>query len=503
MLADGKLFVAKNENRIYLLPQMANRHGLVSGATGTGKTITLKVLAESFSDLGVPVFLADIKGDLAGMCRAGVDSEGMQKRIARFGLEGFRYQAYPTRFWDIFGEYGHPVRTTVSEMGPLLLARLLELNETQSGVLNIVFRIADEKKMLLLDIKDLRSVLQYVAENAKEFRIQYGNISAASVGAILRSLLAIEDQGGHLFFGEPALDVMDWMKTDTDGRGFINILHCVKLFQSPALYSTFLLWMLSELFEVLPEAGDLKRPRMVFFFDEAHLLFEEAPKALLQKIEQVARLIRSKGVGVYFVTQNPMDVPDPVLAQLGNRIQHALRAYTPAEQKVVKAAADTFRPNPAFETSEVITQLGTGEALVSLLDEDGRPGIVQQAFILPPQSLMGTIGDDVRAQVIAQSEFYLKYGKTIDRDSAHEMLQRLRQDNEIEQQRMEREKLYEVERQQIEKERAQLAKEKEKINAKKANKRTAFDKVTDSALSTVGREATRALIRGLFGSLKR
>ena len=505
MFFEDKLWMAKNENRIFLLPHMANRHGLICGATGTGKTITLKVMAESFSDLGVPVFLADIKGDLAGMCRPGLDTEGMRKRIERFGLEGFRYTDYPTRFWDIFGEFGHPVRTTISEMGPLLLSRLLGLNETQTGVLNIVFRVADEKQMLLIDMKDLRAMLQYVSDHATEFRTQYGNISAASVGAILRSLLTIEDQGGHLFFGEPDLDVLDWMRTDHTGRGVINILHCVKLFQTPALYSTFLLWMLSELFEILPEEGDVKKPKMVFFFDEAHLLFDEAPKVLLQKIEQVVRLIRSKGVGVYFVTQNPMDVPDSVLAQLGNRIQHALRAYTPAEQKVVKTAANTFRQNPAFSTEEAITQLGTGEALVSFLDEAGRPSVVERAFILPPQSLMGTIGDDVRMQVISQSDLRHKYGQTVDRDSAHEMLERLKekqvQDDALLAQRAQ----YEKEKLELEKERARLAKEKEKAASRTSSrsKKTVIEKITDSALNTVGREASRALIRGLFGSLKR
>ena len=505
MLFEQKLWIGKNENKIFLLPNMANRHGLVSGATGTGKTITLKVMAESFSDLGVPVFLADIKGDLAGMCRPGLDTEGMRKRIQRFGLEGFQYTSYPTRFWDIFGEFGHPVRTTISEMGPLLLSRLLGLNETQTGILNIVFRVADEKQMLLIDIKDLRAMLQYVSDNATEFRTVYGNISAASVGAILRSLLTIEDQGGHLFFGEPALDVMDWMRTDSSGRGVINVLHCVRLFQIPALYSTFLLWMLSELFEILPEEGDVDKPKMVFFFDEAHLLFDEAPKVLLQKIEQVVRLIRSKGVGVYFVTQNPMDVPDSVLAQLGNRIQHALRAYTPAEQKVVKTAAQTFRQNPALDTAEVITQLGTGEALVSFLDEKGRPSMVEQAFILPPQSLMGTIGDDVRMQEISKSDLKHKYGQTIDRDSAHEMLERLREKQERDLELQAQRDQYEKEKAELEKEKARLAKEREQASRKTSSRtrKSAFEKMTDTALTTVGREASKALLRGLFGSLKR
>lgn len=505
MLHDGKLWIAKSDRRIFLLPQMANRHGLVSGATGTGKTITLKVMAESFSDLGVPVFLADIKGDLGGMCRPGLHNEGMQKRIDRFGLEGFAYTNYPTRFWDIYGEYGHPVRATISDMGPLLLARLLGLNDTQTGVLNIVFRVADEHQMLLIDLKDLRSMLQYVSDNAPQFRTRYGNISAASVGAILRSLLAIEDQGGHLFFGEPSLDVHDWMRTDSNGRGNINVLHCVRLFQNPALYTTFLLWLLSELYEVLPEVGDLPKPKMVFFFDEAHLLFNEAPKVLLQKIEQVVRLVRSKGVGIYFVTQSPMDVPDSVLAQLGNRIQHALRAYTPAEQKIVRTAANTFRQNPDLNTIEAITQVGVGEALVSFLDEKGIPNMVERANILPPQSLMGTIGDDVRMQVIQSSEFQYKYGTTIDRDSAYEMLERARLQQEQENQ-MEAQKLaLAKEKELLEKEKARLLKEKEKAAAKPAAKKSkgAIERMTDSALNTVGREVTRSLIRGLMGGLKK
>ena len=376
MLKDNKIWMAHNGERIFLEPSMANRHGLIAGATGTGKTITLKVMAESFSDLGVPVFLADVKGDLSGMCQPGVDSENMQKRIERFGIDGFEYKSYPTRFWDVFGEGGIPVRTTVSEMGPLLLGRLLGLNETQTGVLSIVFRVADDDGMLLLDMKDLRSMVNYVGEHAKEYTTKYGNISAQSVGAIQRKLLTLEDQGAESFFGEPALDITDWMKRE-NGKGVINVLHCVKLINSPVLYSTFLLWMLSELFEQLPEAGDLEKPKMVFFFDEASLLFDDAPKALLQKIEQTVKLIRSKGVGVYFVTQNPSDIPDEILAQLGNRVQHALRAYTPKEQKSVRAAAESFRQNPDFDAEEVITQLGTGEALVSFLDADGRPQVVQ------------------------------------------------------------------------------------------------------------------------------
>ncbi len=524
MYANEKLFIAKGEQPIYLLPKMANRHGLISGATGTGKTITLKVMAESFSDLGVPVFLADIKGDLAGMCRPGIDSEGMQKRIQRFGLAeaGFIYKDYPTRFWDIFGKEGHPVRTTVSEMGPLLLSRLLDLNDTQAGVLNIVFRVADDRGLLLLDLKDLKAMLNYVATNSDSFTLEYGNIADQSVGAILRSLLAIEDQGGDQFFGEPVLDIADWMRTSNDGRGYINILHCVQLFQSPALYSTFLLWMLSELFETLPEMGDLKKPRMVFFFDEAHLLFDEAPKVLLQKIEQVVRLIRSKGVGVYFITQSPKDIPDSVLAQLGNRVQHALRAYSPAEQKIVKAAADTFRPNPAFDTSEAITQLGTGEALVSFLGEDGSPSVVERAFILPPQSQMGSIDDSIRREVLALSSIGPKYDLLVDRESAYEYLtmkfkrdavEKAEEEKLIKQQKEEKERLAIEEKERIRQQKEFERAEKERIKQEQSVRKTFYGTTTksryktpiehlaDTAMNTVGREVGRQFIRGVLGML--
>ena len=346
MFADNKIWIGKSDKRVYLEPKMANRHGLVSGATGTGKTITLKILAESFSDLGVPVFIADIKGDLASIAIQGTDNPNMQERINRFGIENFTYKGFPVQFWDLYGEGGIPIRTTVSEMGPLMMSRILDLNDTQTGVLNIVYRVADDKGLLLLDLKDLKAMVQYVGENSREFTLDYGNVSTQSIGAILRSMMTLEDQGGEFFFGEPELDINDWIKSSQDGKGYINVLHCAKLFLNPLLYSTFLLWMLSELFENLPEEGDLEKPKMVFFFDEAHLLFRDAPKALLEKIELVVRLIRSKGVGVYFVTQNPMDVPDDILSQLGNRIQHALRAYTPAERKKVVTAAETFRENP-------------------------------------------------------------------------------------------------------------------------------------------------------------
>lgn len=404
--------------------KQANRHGLIAGATGTGKTVTLKVMAESFSDAGVPVFLADVKGDLAGMCRPGEDSADMQERIARFGLAeaGFRYRAYPTEFWDIFGKKGLPLRTTVSEFGPLLFSRLLELNKIQSDLLEIIFRIADEEGLLLLDMKDLKAMVRYVEDNAEIYRDTYGNIGKASTGAILRALVALEGKGGEQFFGEPALQISDWMRVDAEGRGYVNILDSTSLIQDPTIYSTFMLWMLNELFTELPEAGDLEKPKMVFFFDEAHLLFDGAPKSLLDKIEQVVKLIRSKGVGVYFITQNPADIPGGVLAQLGNKVQHALRAYTPAEQKGVKAAADSFRKNPAFDTAEALQGLKTAEALISFLDEDGAPEEVRIASILPPQSKFGALDAITQQAAILTSTLREKYANEIDRESAYELL---------------------------------------------------------------------------------
>lgn len=422
MYKGKKIWLAKSDKELYLLPQMANRHGLIAGATGTGKTITMKVMAESFSDMGVPVFMADVKGDLSGMCRRGKDSDDMRARIERFGIEGFEYRAYPTRFWDIFGENGIPVRVSVSEMGPVLLSRLLGLTEAQQGVLNIVFRAADDNDLLLIDLKDLRAMVQFVGDNRAEFTTMYGNVSTASIGAIQRALLAFEDEGGALFFGEPSLNIKDWMRTDMDGRGYINILSSQKLIQSPTVYGTFLLWMLTELFEKLPEVGDLDKPRMIFFFDEAHLLFSDCPKALVQKIVQVVKLIRSKGVGVYFISQSPSDIPNDVLAQLSNRVQHALRAYTPAEQKAVRAAANAFRENKDFDTETALMELGVGEALVSFLDEDGIPTMVERAKILPPQSLMGPAEANAVANAVAADEFDLKYRESIDRESAYEII---------------------------------------------------------------------------------
>ncbi|MBK6975622.1 MAG: DUF853 domain-containing protein [Sterolibacteriaceae bacterium] len=417
------LYVAKTgDTFLALLPDKANRHGLITGATGTGKTVTLQSLAERFSYIGVPVFMADVKSDLSGMGAAGSISPKLQQRLDLLQLTNFTPYASPVAYWDVFGEQGHPVRATVSDMGPLLLSRLLDLNETQAGVLTLIFKIADDNGLLLLDMKDLRAMAQFVGENAKQFTTEYGNVSSASVGAIQRGLLQLEQQGADKFFGEPMLDMADLMRLDPYGRGVINILSADKLYNSPKLYSTFLLWMLSELFEQLPEVGDVEKPKLVFFFDEAHLLFNDAPAALLEKIEQVVRLIRSKAVGVYFVTQNPLDVPDSVLAQLGNRVQHALRAFTPRDQKAVKVAAETMRANPKFSAEAAITELGTGEALVSFLDEKGRPNMVERAFILPPASRLGPITPFERQGLVQGSAVYGKYEQTLDRESAYEKL---------------------------------------------------------------------------------
>lgn len=418
------ILVAQAESPLYLLPEMANRHGLIAGATGTGKTVTLQTLAEGFSRRGVPVFMADVKGDLAGMSQAGGNNPKIIERAKELGMEDFTGEAFPVTVWDLFGEQGHPVRTTISELGPLLLPRLLNLNDTQAGVLNVVFEVADEGGLLLLDLKDLRSMVQHVADNAKDLRAKYGNVSVASAGAIQRSLLALESQGADKFFGEPALDLNDLIQTDRQGRGVINILAADKLMrQSPKVYATFLLWLLSELFEELPEVGDPERPKLVFFFDEAHLLFADIEPHLREKVEQMVRTIRSKGVGVYFVSQNPLDIPDIVLGQLGNRVQHALRAFTERDQKAVKAAATTFRANPKLKTESVLTELAVGEALVSMLDETGAPSIVERARIIPPRSQLGAITPEQRKQIIASSVLAGHYEKTVDRESAHEKLQ--------------------------------------------------------------------------------
>ena len=416
------LLIAKNDKtELHLLPQMANRHGLVTGATGTGKTVTLQTLAEHFSSIGVPCFMSDVKGDLSGIAQPGGGNPKVAERVEKLKLEGFAYRGYPVTLWDPFGEMGHPVRATISDMGPLLLSRMLDLNETQSGVLNLVFKVADDNGLLLLDLKDLRAMLAFVGEHAREFTTDYGNVSSASIGTIQRGLLALESQGGEKIFGEPMLDIADLMQTEA-GRGVINILSADRLMQSPKLYATLLLWLLSELFENLPEAGDLDKPKLVFFFDEAHLLFTDAPAALVEKIEQVVRLIRSKGVGVYFVTQNPADVPDKVLSQLGNRVQHALRAFSARDQKAVRAAAETMRDNPALDEESAITELGVGEALVSFLDEKGRPGVVERAFILPPTGQIGPITPEQRRKLIDNSLVAGVYEKTRDRESAYEVL---------------------------------------------------------------------------------
>ena len=499
-----KVWLATGETPVYLEPGMANRHGLIAGATGTGKTVTLKVLAESFSDMGVPVFIADIKGDLSGMCRPGEENKHIRRSIDSMGLGDFRYKSYPVTFWDVYGKKGLNVRTTISEMGPELLARLLGLNETQTGILRIVFRIADDKGLMLIDLKDLRAMVEHVGSNAKEYKLTYGNIASQSVGAIQRALLRLEDEGGSIFFGEPDLVLSDWIEWAEDGRGMMNILECQELFLHPLIYGTFLLWMLSELYEMLPEAGDLEQPKLVFFFDEAHLLFKDAPKALVEKVEQVVRLIRSKGVSVWFITQNPSDIPDSVLGQLGNRVQHALRAYTPSEQKYVRAAANSFRANPAFETEEAILNLAVGEALVSLLDQNGIPGIVQRANILPPRSSMAAVEAYAIQDNIDASPLKEKYGTVVDEESAYEILKG-EAEEKAEAEREAAEAL-QAEKERKEQEKAKKAQEKEEERKRKEKERkfknSFVGKVTNSAVNTIGREVGRKLVRGILGSLK-
>ncbi|MDO6460672.1 DUF853 domain-containing protein [Granulosicoccaceae sp. 1_MG-2023] len=418
-----KILLGKGDRQVFLDPRYANRHGLIAGATGTGKTVSLQVMAEGFSNLGVPVFMADIKGDLSGIAKAGEPHPKIDERVAKIGMENFSFAENPVVFWDIYGEKGHPVRATVTDMGPTLLSRLLDLNETQEGVLNIAFKWADDEGMLILDLKDLQETLKFISENAKQFKDSYGNVSSASVGAIQRRLLVIEEQGADKFFGEPALDLWDFMRTHHSGKGNINILAADKLMMNPRLYATFLLWLMSELFEELPEVGDQDRPRFVFFFDEAHLLFDDAPKALLEKIQTVVRLIRSKGVGIYFISQSPLDIPDSVLSQLGNRVQHALRAFTPRDQKAVKTTAETMRANPAFDTVEAIMQLGVGEALVSTLEDGGVPSITERTLMCPPHSRIGPATDEERRAAMNSSAFAGRYDHIIDRESAYEKLQ--------------------------------------------------------------------------------
>ena len=480
-----------------LLPGLANRHGCITGATGTGKTVTLQVIAQALSDIGVPVFMADIKGDLSGMARPGTASEKMSARLGKLGIEAPAWSGCPVTFWDVFGEAGHPVRATISDLGPLLLARMLNLNDTQEGVLQLVFRIADDSGLLLLDINDLRTMLRHVGDNAADYRTQYGNISAASIGAIQRGLIALEEQGGDRFFGEPMLDIDDLLQTDGRGKGVVNILAADKLMNAPQLYSVFLLWLLSELFENLPEVGDPEKPKLVFFFDEAHLLFADAPKALQQKIEQVVRLIRSKGVGVFFVTQNPLDIPDTVLGQLGNRVQHALRAYTPRDQKAVKAAADTFRPNPALDTAQVITELGVGEALVSFLDEKGSPRMVERAFILPPASQIGPIDAAMRQEAMRNSVVAGVYEKAVDRESAHEILTR-----RIEQQAEQKPAATRSAPREAEPKETGLL-DGLLGGGGRGRRESAMESMVKSAARSIGSQVGREIIRGVLGSILR
>ena len=495
---------------IVLHSQFANRHGLIAGATGTGKSVTLKVLAESFSRLGVPVFLADAKGDVSSLAKAGVSSPKFDERLKTLNIESVPFAASPVMFWDLFGQQGHPIRTTISEIGPLLLAQMLNLNDTQEGVLSAVFRIADDQGLLLIDFKDLKAMLTYVSENAAELKAEYGNLSPASLGAIQRNLLALGDQGGEQFFGEPSLNILDFIQTDTQGQGYINILAADKLMNTPKLYATFLLWMLSELFEQLPEVGDMDKPKLVFFFDEAHLLFDNASPALQEKIEQVVRLIRSKGVGIYFITQNPLDLPESVLGQLGNRVQHALRAFTPKDQKAVKTAADTFRANPEFKVDQAITELAVGEALISCLDEQGTPQIVERGWVMPPYSSFTPITPEERQVIIGQSIVAGVYDQAVDRDSAYELLQKkvLQQSQQKQADELEKQQSKEQDAlaKQQAKEQERFAKEQQKAAEKAQRDR---EKLTQDIVGTFAKSAARSLggstgqkiVRGLLGSL--
>ncbi|MBO4365547.1 MAG: DUF853 family protein [Eggerthellaceae bacterium] len=537
MYVDDKLLIAVGEENVHLLPRMANRHGLIAGATGTGKTVTVKTIIQSMSDAGIPTFVADVKGDVSGIAVPGEGTEKLLARLEKLGITDYDFHGCPVRFWDVYGEAGIPVRTTITEMGPVLLARLLGLTEVQKGVLNIAFHVADDEGLLLLDLKDLRSMISYLGENAADYMMDYGSISKQSVGAIQRALLQLEDAGGDVFFGEPALDISDWLTCDTGGCGYVNILDCVKLVQSPLLYSTFLLWMLSELYEMLPEVGDVDKPKACFFFDEAHLLFDDAPKALMDKIEQVVKLIRSKGVGVYFITQNPADVPNAVLAQLGNRVQHALRAYTPAEQKAIRAAAESFRENPAFKTVDVLTELGTGEALISFLDEDGRPSIVQRAMVIAPACSMDAAPEDDKAYIVDNELMRYKYQDTVDRESAYELLNekaiaaiaaaeeaaaaaeaeklRIAEEKEAEKARIAAEKERERQMRQLEREaeaaerarqkeleRQRIAAEREAARQKREREKL-FNRVAGAALTSASRNASSSLARGILGALKK
>lgn len=493
MLVDDKIYLGTSTHPEYLALKYGNRHGLVTGATGTGKTVTLQVLAEGFSAAGVPVFAADIKGDLSGVAKMGAAQGWQTQRATDIGFDDFKDDVFPVIFWDLFGRQGHPIRATISEMGALLLSRMLELNDTQEGVLNIAFKLADDEGLLLLDLKDLRALLVDIQERAKEISTRYGNVTTASIGSIQRALLVLEQQGAENFFGERALEIADLMRTDRDGRGFISILAADELMRAPRLYSTFLLWMLSELFEELPEVGDPDKPRLVFFFDEAHLLFDDAPKALVDKVEQVVRLVRSKGVGVYFVTQNPVDIPETVLAQLSNRVQHALRAYTPREQKAVRVAAETFRPNPEFSTEEVITQLGIGEALVSVLEAKGVPSVVGRTLIRPPSAQVGPLLAEERRSIIANSPVAGLYDSVVDRDSAFENLARKARDKQLAEERQRQdddirktERTYQEDR-----------------PRRTSTRQSPAEAAMNSLARTVANRLGSALVRGILGGLKR
>ncbi|WP_436878438.1 helicase HerA-like domain-containing protein [Mammaliicoccus sciuri] len=478
--------IAKNENEINLELGQANRHGLIAGATGTGKTITLKVLAEQFSKAGVPVFMSDVKGDISSIAEAGSINDKIQERIDMMKIDDYENNAFPVTLFDIFQKTGVPVRTTITEMGPLLIGKLLDLNNTQLGVLDIVFKVADESGLLLIDMKDFKALLKEINENRAEYAEKYGNISSASIGAIQRALLRLETEGAETFFGEPALQLEDFIKFDDSGRGMINVLDASVLYQKPKLYATFLLWLLSELFESLPEVGDPEKPKIVFFFDEAHLLFNDSSKELIEKVEQVVRLIRSKGVGIYFVTQNPIDIPESVLGQLGNRVQHALRSYTPKDQKAIKSAAQTFRQNESFDTAQVIGELKTGEALISFLNDEGQPNVVERAFIRPPESKIGVIDESVKKDLIENASLNETYKETFDRESAYEMLQ-----NKIEKQLEEEQKT------------KKSQSTKKETTSKKKEKPSQFQKETSKFLSTVGRQIGREIVRNIFGTKRR
>jgi DNA helicase HerA-like ATPase len=499
-MADDGLLIGKTNDEqklaLQLLPRMANRHGLIAGATGTGKTVTLQVISEQLSRAGVPVFVADVKGDLSGLCQPGKDHSKIDERVEFLGLDDYRQEGTPVVFWDVFAEQGHPIRATISDMGPLLLARLLDLNDTQEAILHLIFKLADDEGLMLLDLKDLRSMVAHVGENARDLRKEYGNISPASIGAIQRSLLVLEEQGGDQFFGEPALELQDFMRTALDGRGIVNLLAANQLIRNPKIYATMLLWLLAELFEELPEVGDPDQPKLVFFFDEAHLLFDDAPKALIDKVEQVVRLIRSKGVGVFFVTQNPLDIPDDVLGQLGNRIQHALRAYTARDQKAVRAASETFRANPALDTEHVITELGVGEALVSFLDPKGVPGIVQQTLIRPPYSRIGPATDAEKSTVRAASPVAQKYDEPVDRESAHEILA------ERTQRRMrEAEAQREAEEREAAAEKAEREAARKRRSSGGRHRQSVGEALAKSAARSIGSSLGRQIVRGILGAI--